>query len=480
MSESGRLPTLAQRLVRHVVGVLVLAWLVAGCGIVWVASHLMQRAYDRGLVEDALLVAERVVRDAKAPGGLALRLTSDELRTVLFDTTDSIFFSVKNESGDFVAGHRGLVEAGLLSAADAAYPIFFEKEFGGERVRAAMIFRQAPVPVFVTVGQTTTERDAMFLKLVTFMLAPLAGLLLVLVFGVRRLVNSDLAPLVRLERDLLKRDSRDLSPVQVRSKVRDFIRLGDSFNSLLATIRRSVVAQREFSGNIAHELRTPLSGIRALAEYGLRDGQPHTMREQLQAIVRAQDRASRLVDQLLALSFADEVSGSLRLEAVRIDELVREVMLRFIERTDAAGIDLGASGLDEACSVVGNPALIEGVLSNLIDNACRHAFPAEDRPVSAAQRRQITVSITCRQPVSDRTARVLLSVSDNGIGLPEVLRSEVLQRWRRASRDPLLREGSGLGLAIVSEYARLLNARLALSTGENNEGLCVSLEFAGA
>lgn len=480
MSESGRLPTLAQRLVRHVVGVLILAWLVAGCGIVWVASHLMQRAYDRGLVEDALLVAERVVRDSKAPGGMALKLSSEELRTVLFDTTDSIFFSVKNSSGEFVAGHRGLAEAGLLNATDAAYPIFFEKDFSGERVRATTIFREAPVPVFVTVGQTTTERDAMFLKLITFMLAPLAGLLLVLVFGVRRLVNSDLAPLVRLERDLLQRDSRDLSPVQVRSKVRDFIRLGDSFNALLATIRRSVVAQREFSGNIAHELRTPLSGIRALAEYGLRDGQPHTMREQLQAIVRAQDRASRLVDQLLALAFADEVSGSLKLEAVRLDDLAREVMLRFIDRADAAGIDLGASGLDEACSIVGNAALVEGILSNLVDNACRHAFPTDSRPISAEEKRQVTVNITRLKAASDRAAGVLLSVSDNGIGLPETLRSEVLQRWRRASRDPLLREGSGLGLAIVSEYARLLHARLTLSPGDNNEGLCVTLEFVAA
>ena len=123
--------------------------------------------------------------------------------------------------------------------------------------------------------------------------------------GIQRLVGTDLAPLVRLERDLLSRDARDLSPVQVQSQVRDFVRLVESFTALRATIRRAVVAQREFAGNIAHELRTPLSGIRALAEFGLPDGTQSVMREQLAEIIRMQNKASRLVDQLLALVFAE-------------------------------------------------------------------------------------------------------------------------------------------------------------------------------
>lgn len=474
MSEAGRLPTLSQRLVRHVVGVLLVAWLIAGCGIVWVASHLMQRAYDRALIEDALLVGERVAKSSEAPSGLTLKLSSDELRTVLFDTTESIFFSVSTVGGQFVAGHRGLADTSSTVVSDQAFPYFFDKDFAGGHVRAVTILHEAPVPILITVGQTTTERDAMFIRLIAFMLAPLVGLLAVLVFGVRRLVNVDLAPLVSLERDLLQRDARDLSPVQVRSKVRDFVRLGDSFNTLLATIRRGVAAQREFSGNIAHELRTPLSGIRALAEYGLKNGQPDTMREQLESIVRTQDRASRLVDQLLALAFADEVSGSLRLEPVRLDQVIRDVMLRFVPRTDAEGIDLGASGIDDAVTVRANAALIEGILNNLLDNACRHAF----RNGPARSERRITVSVTSLPAGAEGGPRVSLRVVDNGAGLPEALRSEVLQRWKRATRDPLLRDGSGLGLAIVNEYARLLGARLSMSEGEAGAGLCVSLEFA--
>lgn len=464
MSNAGKHPTLGQRLVLHMVTVLVSGWVIASFGIVWVAAHFMQRAFDRVLVEDALLVADRVTADPSAPSGLALKLTAAELRSVLFDTTESIYFQVRSINGQFVAGHRG-----LANEPDAGEPLpqFIEKTFDGAAVRLATIVKPGPLPFYVTVAQTTTRRDAMLLQLIAATLLPLAAVLLILVFGIQRLVGTDLAPLVRLERDLLSRDARDLSPVQVQSQVRDFVRLGESFNALLATIRRAVVAQREFAGNIAHELRTPLSGIRALAEFGLRDGSQAVMREQLAEIIRTQDKASRLVDQLLALAFAEEVSGTLRREPVQLDTVVREALLRFIERADAQRIDLGASGLDEPVMVLGNTALIEGIVNNLIDNACRHAFL--ENPL--AHHPQITVSLD----VLD--SQVRLAVTDNGVGLPEARRAEVLQRWRKSSRESLLREGAGLGLAIVSEYARLLGAQLALDSGPAGAGLSVTIEF---
>ena len=470
MSSARRLPSLGQRLVRHVVTALVIGWLIASFGIVWVAAHFMQRAYDRVLIEDALLVAERVVSRVDTPSGLALTLTSTELRAVLFDTTESIYFLVMTEAGQFVAGHRGLAVAPVI---DERLPKFLEQRFDGANVRTTTIRKPGAIPFHVTVGQTTHGRDTMLLQLIVATLAPLMVLLAILGLGVQRLVATDLAPLVRLERDLLQRDARDLSPVQVESQVRDFIRLGDSFNALLATIRRAVVAQREFAGNIAHELRTPLSGIRALAEFGLTDGRQAVMREQLAEIIRTQDKASRLVDQLLALAFAEEVSGTLRRESVRLDATVREAMLRFIPLADDRGIDLGASGLDSPTEVLGNSALIEGIVNNLIDNACRHAFSAPYGHPGA----QITVAVERMAAMGESGPRVALTVSDNGIGLPEARRSEVLQRWRRSSREPMLREGAGLGLAIVSEYARLLGAGLALEPGPQGAGLVVRVTF---
>ncbi len=449
---------------------LAITWLVGSCAAVWIAAHFMQEAYDRSLVEDALLVAERVLPGEPAGGGPRLRLTAEELRAVLFDSTESIFFSVYSANGDFIAGHLGL---GGVPDAGKRLPYFSETDFEGRRVRSATIFRSGSPPFFVTVGQTTAGRDAMLWQLLTVTLLPQMLLLLLLIVGIRRFVASDLAPLVSIERDMQQRDAYDLSPVKVDSPVRDFVRLGDSFNALLATIGRGVEAQREFSGNIAHELRTPLSGIRALAEYGLRCSTESDMKAQLKAIIQTQDKASRLVDQLLALAFADEAERSITPEPVRLDTLVREVLLRFIDHAEAAGIDLGATGLDQPVLITANVALVEGMVNNLVDNACRHAFVK----CSPADGAQITVGIDVLAERNNNPPAVVLTVSDNGSGLPQASPHTSLQRWHRGESDRMLHQGTGLGLSIVAEYARLLGAQFSLVPGAEGRGVVARIEF---
>ena len=111
--------------------------------------------------------------------------------------------------------------------------------------------------------------------------------------------KRELRPLGELRRTLDQRDAHDLAPVPVARSSRELERLGETLNALLERLGHSVRAQREFAGNVAHELRTPLAGIRALADYGLAQQSPAVWREQLQHIAASQARASHLVDQLL-------------------------------------------------------------------------------------------------------------------------------------------------------------------------------------
>jgi two-component system sensor histidine kinase TctE len=214
---------------------------------------------------------------------------------------------------------------------------------------------------------------------------------------------------------------------------------------------------------VAHELRTPLAGIRALADYGLRHSDPPVWREQLQGIAHSQERASHLVDQLLALALADEAKHTLEKTTVALDALVGEAVLRYLPKADAAGVDLGAKGIDHAVVVPGNAALIEGILNNLIDNALRYG-----RAESGES--HITVS------VEQNYQHVTLSVTDNGMGVPADKLQQISQRWVQGAAGEALKAGVGLGLAIVGTYAKLLGARVEVKPGQP-QGLCVSVVF---
>ena len=270
-----------------------------------------------------------------------------------------------------------------------------------------------------------------------------------------------------LQGELDRRDSSDLGPVELAPLSHDVERLRAAVNSLLARIERGVQAQREFAGNVAHDLRTPLAGIRALAEYGLARGDPEISLQQLRSIVASEERASRLVEQLLALALADEARDSVKLEVVRIDELVRRVVLGFVARADAAGFDLGATGLDAPSSAWASAALLEGALANLIDNAFRYG-----RGVASAT---LTVSVV------STAAEVAIAVSDEGPGLAPGQLDRSPRRWEHGTAAVGPGDGAGLGLAIASRYVDLLGGSLRLETGPDGRGLraIVTLRAAG-
>jgi two-component system sensor histidine kinase TctE len=297
-----------------------------------------------------------------------------------------------------------------------------------------------------------------------FSIAPQILLLIFLATWLQRAIEDDLEPLAALEKGLEQRDARDLTPVPVSASTRDIQRLGQAINALLGRIADSVRAQREFSGNVAHELRTPLAGIRALADYGLRQNEPRIWREQLEGIAQSQERASHLVDQLLALALADEAQQTLEQTPIAIDTLVREAVLRFLPRADATSVDLGANDAEKTTMVLGNGALIEGILNNLLDNAFRYGRAQEGLS-------RITVSL------KENLQSVVLSVVDNGAGVSSAQLQKLSKRWAQGAAGEALKEGSGLGLAIVKSYVSLMDAKLHMGN-ESPHGLRVSVTFA--
>jgi len=453
-------PSLRTRVLQHVMWPLALTWLFGTTVAAVTANLFTQQAFDRALLDDAYSVAANVRQEAS---DLALVLTPREVSAVLFDQVETVLFAVTRPDGSLLAGHAGLHPPTLAEGVDHA---FSDISVQGRDFRAVTLRRHQPFAFDVVMAQTTRSRSALLNRLLLYSIGPQMLLLLVLAWWLRRAIKNDLQPLAQLQQAVDQRDASDLTPVAVGASTRDLARLRNAINSLLQRLQASIQAQREFAGNVAHELRTPLAGIRALADYGLAQQSPEVWREQLQRIAASQTRASHLVDQLLAMALADETGAQPQMAPLRLDQVVRNTVLRHLARADAASADLGASGLDAAITVVGNEALLEGALDNLVDNALRYGRSSEGEGA------RITVALNVEDD-----GRVVMSVTDEGPGIPPEAAQRLLQRWAQGAAGEKLGQGAGLGLAIVSRYAQLMGAEFELDSGPGHLGLQARLVF---
>ena len=451
--------SLADRVLRRVLVPLALIWLAGSAIAVGVAYLFTQKAFDRSLLDNAYLLASHVRSE---DGRVRIALSQPELAAILQDPMETMYFALRGPDGVHLAGERGLPVAG---AAGAPGHRFTEFTMRGLSLRGVTLRREEPAPFEIVVAETQVGRAVLMRRLLAYSLGPQLALLALVAWWTRRAVRAGLRPLGQLQRAVDDRHANDLAPVEVPGTSAEMVRLAGAINALLARLERSVQAQREFAGNVAHELRTPLAGIRALVEYALAQQEPAAWREQLERIAASQARASRLVDQLLDLALASEAEAGLRLETVRLDELIRDAVLRFLPAADAAGVDLGARGVDSPVAVHADATLIDGILNNLLDNALRYGVAAGAVPPA------ITVAI------DETDAGTVLSVQDNGTGLPGELQLQLMRRGAQGEAGALLGEGAGLGLALVAQYARLMGAAMELGSGPGGTGWVCRVSF---
>jgi two-component system sensor histidine kinase TctE len=455
-------PSLRRRLVRHVTLPLLLTWALGTALALTIASYFTQRAFDRSMLDDAYLLAAHL---AERHGHWVLDMSEADLRTVLYDQSEKVFFSVRSRDGELIAGHASLPP--LEGADDGSEWRYADLQHQGQTLRAVVLQRDQP-PVRIVVALTTSSRRDLLRRLVLFSTAPQVLLLLGLLWWLRRTVSRDLEPLSRLQEAVEARDAADLSalPAQLLqdAPTRDVHGLASAIDALLARVAQGVAAQREFAGNVAHELRTPLAGIGAAAEYGLSRREPAEWREQLLAVLQSQQRASRLVDQLLAQALADEAGAAIQLQRLDLAACARDRLVRLLPQADKAGFELEAAGLETPVWVMGDAALVDGLLANLLDNALRYGR-VPDRPGRI------------RLEVGMAQGRVQLIVEDDGPGIDAAQRDSLKLRWHQGREGQRLGMGSGLGLAIVQRYAELMQAEFSLEAGTHGRGLRVRVAF---
>ena len=477
---SKRKPSLRYRLLSHVLLPLILTWALGSAIVIGFAYYFTTQAYDRSLLDDAYALSAQVRSDPAA--GLTLSLTDAEMRAVLFDQTESNYFALWRADGRLMAGHVAL-RPPLLATTDFGFslnmpatPRWTDGSYLGRAVRIVSLSKSLPEPFVVVVAQTTDSRSRLLGRLLIAGLTPQVILLVFLAWWLRRRVGQDLEPLSQLRRAVAQRDVADLCHISdaltKQARTRDIEHLGVAINALFDRLQLGIAAQREFSGNVAHELRTPLASIRLQAEHALTLSADAAIQERMEKLLTGADHASHLIDQLLALAFADEARHSVPLTTLDLVEAARAATLRHLARADSLHVDLGAEGVDgsQPVLVLAHRVLVDAVLDNLIDNAFRYGL-AHASP-------KITVS------VMQVGADIRLAVIDNGRGLTQQEARHYKDRWAQASEVRSLvniGQGVGLGLAIVSRYAELLGAKFILQDasrdGVSSGGLCAGLMF---
>lgn len=285
----------------------------------------------------------------------------------------------------------------------------------------------------------------------------LAPLLMLLVGWV---VRRTLAPVAQVQHQLAQRQADDLTPIAEEADLPDEIRpLLRELNALLRRVSQAFDAQQRFVADAAHELRSPLAALK-LQVQGLQRAPDAATRERaLERLGAGIDRATRLIEQLLALARqqASATAGAPP-EPVAMADLLRSAVAELAPAARPRGIDLGLAQAD-AAPVSGHAEALHILVRNLLENALKYT-PAGGR-VDVAWRAGADALELC--------------VEDSGPGIPEAERERVLDRFVRLPDAPA--SGSGLGLAIVRAVADLHTATLRLDASPTLGGLRVRVCF---
>lgn len=417
------------------------------------AYHFSNLAYDRSLFRAALALADQVF---VIRGKVLVDLPQKALDLLEYDKDDWIYYRVTDPHGEIVTG-----EPGLLLPPTPPPPgghIYYDAMLGDKSVRVVAFSlplqgTSAQGVALVQVAETKSKRDNLAGEIITAMMVP--QLLIVLLAGalVHYGVRRGLVPLDRLQHAVEQRSDRDLSAVPYEDAPREVQPLLRAMNDLLQRLRESIARQQRFTADASHQLRTPLAGLQTQAEMALRETNPAKIRHALDWIQASTVRLSHLLSQLLVLARVEPGSGwEAQLQTVDLVLLTRETTAEWVTAALVKHIDLGFQADAAPILVSGNPLMLHEMLSNLLDNAIRYT-PSHGK---------ITVAVALQ------AKKALLTVEDNGPGIPSDERDQIFERFHRLADSAS--EGCGLGLAIVREIAQAHLAEISVSEGPQGQG----------
>lgn len=460
----------------------ILDWMLTPLLLLWpisllvtwlVAQNIANKPFDRELTHSVHTLAQFLTIDKTGPN---IYLPDSVQRLLYADESDQVYFQVRGKRGELLAGHASMPLPDPASDPILERIQFREDQIDGLEVKIAYTWLQLPQidgqPILIQVAETLEKRAILATEIVKGVMLPQFFVLPLAVLLVWLALNKSMTPLRALEARIRARKPDDLSPIDAQDVPREIAPLVESVNDLLERLLDSINTQKRFLADAAHQLKTPLAGLRMQADLAQREGaSAEDLKQSLRQIRRASIRATHSVNQLLSLARAESSSNAMPHTLCDMAALTMQVVRDSVPRALEKHIDLGYEGAlpeSEYVNLWGNPTLLQEMVRNLVDNAINYT------PSSLAQPGVITVRL-----LADATGRSLvLQVEDSGPGVPSAERDLIFQPFYRVLGNEA--DGSGLGLPIVMEIAQQHQASVHVEDthkGQTPPGACFTVRF---
>ncbi|WP_337056236.1 sensor histidine kinase [Pseudomonas sp. USHLN015] len=461
MREAG---SLRGRLLRRLAALLAVLLLIGSLTAYFNARDAADTAYDRTLLASARAISAGLY---EADGRLKADVPYVALDTFAYDSAGRIFYQVTDIEGKLVSGYENLPGPPRGTPRTDDYPAlarFYDARYDGVDVRVVSLLRPVSEESIngmaeIRVAETEEARERLARGLLVDTLWRLAVMSLAALGLVWMVVSAALRPLNQLRNAVEERQADDLRPLPVVAVQTELKPLVDALNQFTERLRGLFQRQADFIADASHELRTPLAALKARVELGLREREPAQWYRTLEDTAANTDRLTHLANQLLSLARIESGARAIAeggAERIELGALARELGMALAPLAHARGIALALEAEDMAW-VMGEPTLLNELLSNLVDNALAHTPKGGN----------VTLRVL---------APAVLEVEDDGSGIPAEDRDKVFERFYRRSSQA---SGAGLGLAIVGEICRAHLAEISLHDGISG-GLRVRVSFPSA
>ena len=425
---------------------------------------------DRVLVGSTLAIAERIfVND---DGKLEVDIPYVALEMLTSAEDDRVFYKIESAGGDFITGYRSLQFPDRYQRRESNIN-FADFEFRNFPIRIAVLESAASSSTLsldyrLAVAETTNARSKMASDILIRTAIRQGLLIFTAAIIVWFAVTRALRPLYKVQDAIGRRGTDDLRPIlhHVPNEINGLVA---TTNDLLKRIGASISALKNFTSNVSHQLRTPLTVMRTQLEIANRAKSAPVRASALAHANEAVSDAEKVIGKLLLLARIDSASlqdlSGYQCDIAQTCKLVCSDIISShgfgIGRLDNdEGVDLGYEG-PENMKVRGDPVLYGELLRNLIDNAIKYGGEA------------VQITVRC---IADGQNR-FVEVEDDGVGLSEIQKPALLKRYSRGADS---KEGAGIGLTIARDIAELFGGKLELKDRHKGPGLRVRIALLAA